>query len=254
MKVSIITVLYNSSSTLTDTIASVYNQTYENIEFILIDGKSTDNSLDIIKSYESAFRLKNISYIWISEKDNGIYDAINKGIKLATGDVIGILNSDDYYNDNLVIGDVASAFQYNNIDCVYGNLNYINTDNKKITRKWISRKYEKGLFDKSWTPAHPTFYCKKEMYIKYGVYRTDFKIAADVELMYRFLEKNQIKSKYLDRLMIIMRQGGVSSRGIKSTIIITKEMRHAYKINGDRLNLLKYLFYKIGKIKELNIR
>ncbi|MBP1950568.1 glycosyltransferase family 2 protein [Virgibacillus litoralis] len=250
MKISIITVSYNSAETIKDTLESVYNQTYDKIEYILIDGKSNDTTLQILESYESDFAKKGIEYKWISEKDNGIYEAINKGIQLSTGDVIGILNSDDYYNDNDVVKDIATVFNQNDIDCIYGNLKYIDPLNKKVTRKWVSRDFEFGLFEKSWTPAHPTFYCKKESYIKHGLYRTDFKIAADVELMYRFLEKDRINSKFLNRPMVVMRQGGVSSSGLKSTYIITKEMRKAFKDNGGNFNLLKYLGYKILKVKE----
>ncbi|WP_339060531.1 glycosyltransferase family 2 protein [Tepidibacillus marianensis] len=250
MKVSIITVSYNSSKTIKDTIESVFSQTYNNIEYILIDGKSKDTTIEIIKSYEKDFEEKGIQFRWISEKDNGIYDAINKGINMATGDVIGILNSDDYFNDNNVVKDIAEVFKGENIDCIYGNLKYIDPVSKRVTRKWISKQFEFGLFEKSWTPAHPTFYCKKDVYCKYGMYRTDFKIAADGELMYRLLEKHKVHSKYINRPMVVMRQGGVSSSGLKSTYIITKEMRQAFKDHGGKFNLLKYLGYKALKIKE----
>ncbi|KHF38258.1 glycosyltransferase family 2 protein [Halalkalibacter okhensis] len=250
MKISIITVSYNSSKTIKDTLDSVYKQSYNNIEYILVDGKSTDTTIEILKSYENTFAEKGIEYKWISEKDKGIYDAINKGIELSTGDVVGILNSDDYYKDKDVVKDIALAFENNNSDCVYGNLEYIDPVSKKITRRWKSRDFELGLFEKSWTPAHPTFYCKRNCYIEHGVYRTDFKIAADVELMYRFLEKSRIKSKFINRSMITMRQGGVSSSGLKSTYIITREMRRAFKDNGGKFNLIKYLGFKALKVKE----
>lgn len=250
LKVSIITVTYNSENTLKDTIESVYNQTYNDIEYILIDGKSTDTTVDIIKNYISKFNDKHFEYKWVSEKDNGIYDAINKGIKMATGDIIGILNSDDYYYDNNVVKVISEAFADKNTDCIYGNLEYIDPISKKVRRRWKSKQFEPGLFQKSWTPAHPTFYCKKELYNKYGVYRTDFKIAADVELMYRFLEKNSVVSKYIDRYFVIMRQGGVSSNGLNSTITITKEMKRTFEENDGKFNLIKYLYYKALKIKE----
>lgn len=250
MKVSIVTVTYNSEKTLKYTIESVYNQTYDNIEYILIDGESKDTTVDIIKSYENKFNNKGIEYKWVSEKDNGIYDAINKGIKMATGDIVGILNSDDYYYDNNVGKEISEAFKDINLDCIYGNLEYIDSVSEKVTRRWKSKQFETGLFQKSWTPAHPTFYCKRELYNKYGLYRTDFQIAADVELMYRFLEKNAVSSKYIDRYFVVMRQGGVSSNGLNSTITITKEMRRTFKENDGKFNLIKYLFYKALKIKE----
>lgn len=250
MKISIITVCFNSELTITDTIDSVFNQTYDNIEYIIIDGKSKDNTLNIVKTSEEKFLQKKISFKWISEKDCGIYDAINKGIRMATGDIIGILNSDDYFFDNNVVRDIAKSFTKNNVDCVYGNLKYIDSANKKVKRVLISQEYKVGMFERSWTPPHPTFYCRKNIYDKYGLYRIDFKIVSDVELMYRFLEKYKIKSKYIDRFMIIMRQGGVSSSGLKSTYVITKEMRQAFKDNGVKFSLLKYLGGKILKFKE----
>jgi len=251
LKVSIITVCYNSSKSICDTIESVLKQNYRNIEYILIDGKSADNTVEIIKKYESIFRANGLEYVWISEKDDGIYDAINKGIKMATGDIVGILNSDDYYYDDHVLFDIVKEFDNQYIDCVYGNIIYIDSKkNDKITRRWVSEQFKTGLFEKSWTPGHPTFYCKKKLYDTYGLYRTDFKIAADVELMYRFLEKHCLKSLYIDRYMVIMRQGGVSNRGIMSTITITKEMQIAINENGGSFNIFKYLFYKCLKIKQ----
>jgi glycosyltransferase involved in cell wall biosynthesis len=254
MKISIITVIYNGANTIADTIESVYNQTYNNIEYLIIDGKSSDNSIDVIKRFEEAFYNSGISYKWISEEDDGLYDAINKGINMSTGDVIGILNSDDFFSDNLVVNDIAIIFENEKVDCIYGNINYINPITSKVMRKWKSKQYEDGLFDKSWTPAHPTFYCKKEVYQKYGLYRTDFKIAADVELMYRFLVRYKVKSKYLERLMVIMRMGGISNNGLNSTLTITKEMIKVYKENGKNLNLIKYLIYKFLKLKEFIVK
>lgn len=251
LKISIITVCFNSSKTIPDTIESVLKQTYTDIEYILVDGNSRDNTMEIIKKYEADFFNKGMNYRYISEKDNGIYDAINKGIKMATGDIIGILNSDDYYYDNNVICDIVKKFDNKSIDCVYGNIIYVDPNkNNKISRRWESEDFKKGLFEKSWTPAHPTFYCKKELYENYGFYRTDFKIAADVELMYRFLEKHCLKSLYIERYMVIMRQGGVSNSGIMSTITITKEMKIAINENGGNFNIFKYLFFKFLKIKQ----
>lgn len=253
LKISVVTVSYNSEKTIRDTLESLYNQSHNKIEYIIIDGMSSDKTIEIIKEYELKFMSTNTEFKWISEKDNGIYDAINKGIKVATGDVIGILNSDDYYTDDLILEDINKAFLNENCDCLYGNLKYIDPITEKVTRNWISKPFENGLFEKSWTPAHPTFYCKKSIYNKHGLYRTDFEIAADVELMYRFLQKNHVKNYYMNRYFVTMRQGGVSSSGLKSTIIITKEMIKAFRDNGSRLNLMKYLFYKGLKIKEFII-
>lgn len=253
LKISVVTVSYNSENTIRDTLESVYNQTHDKIEYLIVDGKSTDKTIEIIKEYESKFESTNTDFRWISEIDNGIYDAINKGIKMATGDVVGILNSDDYYADRSVLADIVESFIEKGCECLYANLNYIDPVTDKVTRDWKSKPFKKGLFEKSWTPAHPTFYCKKSIYDKYGLYSTDFKIAADVELMYRFLEKNNVSSYYLNRYLVTMRQGGVSSSGLKSTIIITKEMIKAFKDNGNHLNIVKYLFYKGLKFKEFII-
>lgn len=255
MKISIITVCFNSSKTIKDTIESVLNQTHNNIEYILVDGCSTDGTVEMIREFEETFINRGRAYAWISEPDNGIYDAINKGIKMASGDVIGILNSDDYFQDSKVLQDVGKIFEENAVDCIYGNLVYVDPGKgNQISRKWISKTFKPGLFAKSWTPAHPTFYCQRKIYEQCGLYRIDFQIAADVELMYRFLEKHRIKSYYFDRVMVVMRRGGVSNRGIKSTIIITQEMKIAINENGGQFNILKYLFYKGLKIKELIIK
>ncbi|MGQ1909314.1 glycosyltransferase family 2 protein [Marinifilum sp. RC60d5] len=243
MKISIITVTYNSSATIEDCIASVNNQTYLDIEHIIIDGASKDDTVNIIESLPN--RVSKI----VSEPDKGIYDAMNKGINLATGDIVGILNSDDLFYDNDVLQNLVDVFESEEIDCVYGNLVFFNSEGK-ITRKWKSKPYEQGLFSKSWSPAHPTFYCKKGLYDKYGLYKIDYKIAADVELMLRFLELNKVRSRFTDKYMVRMLTGGVSTQGIKSTIIITKELRRAFKENQIPFNLVRYLFYKFLKIKE----
>ncbi|MFX0138974.1 MAG: glycosyltransferase family 2 protein [Candidatus Hodarchaeota archaeon] len=245
MKVSIITVSLNSEATIEDCIKSVLNQSYKNIEYIVIDGASVDQTVDIIKKYEDRISK------WISENDKSIYDAMNKGITLATGDVIGFINSDDMYYDSKAIERIVSAFE-KDIDCIYGNLVYVSHRNiKKITRRWISNDFKDGLFERSWTPAHPTFYCRKKAYDKFGGYRLDFQIASDVELMYRFLQKYRLKSKFISTYLVKMRDRGVSNRRLKSTIIITKEMKKAIKENGGNFNLFKYLLFKLLKIKQI---
>lgn len=244
MKISIITATYNSAATIAKCVRSIDSQTHINIEHIIIDGASKDNTLEIIKSIPN--RVSKI----ISETDKGIYDAMNKGIKLASGDVIGCLNSDDHYHNSQVVEKIAEVFKnYPEIDCIYGNLIFVN-DNQKVVRKWLSKPFQPGLFAKSWTPAHPTFYCRREVYERYGLYKTDYKIAADVELMLRVLELKRIKSFFLDEVLVNMSVGGVSTQGIKSTLTITKEMKRAFEENGLSLSLPKYLFYKGLKLKE----
>ena len=245
MKISIITVVLNNHDYFEDCLKSIFGQTYSQLESIVVDGGSTDGSLEIIRRYE-----KNIAR-WISEKDSGIYDAMNKGLRLATGDVVGFLNSDDIFYDQHVISQITEAFTPDT-DCVYGNLLYVSRANiSHVTRRWISNDFLPGLFEKSWTPAHPTFYCRKKMYELYGLYRLDFQIAADVELMYRFLQKYAIRSKFINRYIVKMRDAGVSNRNLKSTWIITREMKRAIRENSGHFNLAKYLFFKLLKAKQI---
>ena len=244
MKISIITATYSSSAHIAACLASVDRQTYSHIDNVIVDGASKDNTLEVINS------TSNRASQLISEPDNGIYDAMNKGIKLATGDIIGTLNSDDTYYDSTVVEKIADVFKkYPEIDCLYGNLVFTNEDNK-VVRKWKSKPFKLGLFAKSWSPAHPTFYCRREVFEKYGLYKINYKIAADVEFMFRVMELHKVKSHFLDETLVKMSIGGVSTQGLKSTIIITKEMKRAFKENGLHLNVPKYIFYKGLKLKE----
>ena len=243
MKISIITVTFNSAATIAACIASVNRQSYANIEHIIIDGASKDGTVEIIRS------LPNRVTTIISEPDKGIYDAMNKGIRIATGEVIGMLNSDDQLFSTSSIATIAAGFVEKQVDCIFGNLIFTDSSGK-ITRTWRSKPFSSGLFTKSWTPAHPTFYCKRNLYERHGYYKTDYRIAADVELMLRFLEVHKISSGFLDELLVNMQAGGVSNQGIKSTITITKELKRAFKENGLPFNLFKYLFFKGAKIRE----
>jgi glycosyltransferase len=211
MKISIITVTYNSAQYLEDCITSVINQSYQNIEYIIIDGKSTDNTVFIIKKYENKI------HKWISETDKGMYDAINKGMAMSTGDVIGILNSDDIFDNNEVINSIVLAFQQNNVDSIYGDLEYVDPeDTNKIYRIWKGKQYYRNLFLKGWMPAHPTFYFKRELFEKFGGYENHFYTAADYELMARYLYKHQASSYYLPKLFVKMRRGGQSNSNLRT--------------------------------------
>jgi len=212
MKVSIVTTCYNSASTILGTIESVKNQTYNNIEHVIIDGGSSDNTLDIIKSN------MNNNTILISEKDDGCYDAFNKGIKKSSGDLIGFLHSDDiFYSDNVIedycknIGDAPG---------IYGDLIYVDSENinKKI-RYWKSKKFNKSNFYFGWMPAHPTLYLRKKIYEKYGNYRLDYGTGADCEFMLRVLFKNDIKCEYYPKIVTRMRVGGLSSNNLKDRLV-----------------------------------
>jgi glycosyltransferase involved in cell wall biosynthesis len=227
MKISIITVCYNSEKTIADCIHSIVEQTYPDIEYIIIDGKSSDNTLNIIHLFKNK-----ISKI-ISEKDNGIYDAMNKGLSIATGDIVGILNSDDVYADNYVVEEVVNVFKNKNTDSVYGDLVYVSAnDINKVTRKWRSAAYKDGMFLEGWMPPHPTFFVKREMYTKYGQFDTSMKSAADYELMLRFLHRYKISTAYLPKVFVKMRAGGVSNASLLNRIKANIEDRKAWRING----------------------
>ena len=239
MKVSIITITYNAENTIFNSLNSVFSQSHKNIEHIIVDGGSKDNTVKICKEFNHISKL-------ISEPDKGVYDAFNKGLKLATGDVIGFLNADDtFYNENS-IQDIVDAFSNNETDIVYGNLDYVNEESKVI-RNWISRPYEKGLLKKAWKIAHPSFYCKKEVYDRLGGYNDSFKIAGDFELCLRFLEINQVPSFYLNKKLVKMLVGGISNSGLKSKWIIHKEDIRAFKINNIYVNPLSFFLYKFKK-------
>lgn len=245
MKISIITVSYNSQSTILDTIDSVNHQDYPNIEHVFIDGKSTDNTLDIIKSKS---KRKNVI---ISEKDNGIYDAMNKGIKYCTGDIIGILNSDDLYCSNLVIGQIVKAFDKSGKDIVYGNINYVDKENtNKVIRKWKSSNYITNSFKKGWHPPHPSFFVKKEVYEKYGNFDLNLKIAADFDLMYRFIEVKRAPSFFLDIFIVNMRLGGESNRSLQNIYKGNMDVIKSFKKYNSKQHPL-YIFYRlIPKLKQ----
>lgn len=253
MKISIITVSYNSSKTIRSTIESILNQTCNNMEYIIIDGNSKDNTIEIIKEYEEKFKKKKIEIKWISEPDKGLYDAMNKGIQMATGEYIGILNSDDFYCDNIVIEKVIKTLEKKQTDSLYANLYYVDENNTdKIIRNWKSEKFNDKLFKNGWHPAHPTFFVKKEIYEKFGLFNLNYKIAADYELMLRFLEKQKITTQFLDEYLIRMRLGGESNQSIKNILNANKECYQAWLDNGlevSKLFILKKLFRKVLQIK-----
>jgi len=228
MRVSIITVCFNSAGTIADTIKSIQSQNYSDIEHIIIDGVSQDSTLDVIKSCGHTGPL-------ISERDNGLYDAMNKGIRVATGEIIGILNSDDFYTDHKVIDDVVAQFQRPGCDAVYADLNYIdNSQSEKIVRKWRSGRYKPAKFNYGWMPPHPTVFVKKEVYDKYGAFNTELNSAADYELILRFLYKNKIRAHYVPRVLVNMRAGGLSNRSINHRLKAHMEDYRAWSSNGIR--------------------
>ena len=245
MKISIITACYNSEKTIKRTIESVLNQDYTNLEYIVIDGCSKDGTLDVINQYREKID------ILISETDKGIYDAINKGILLSTGDVIGILNSDDVFYDNYIISSIALKFIDNaNLDSIIGDIVFLNSKNKihryYTSSNWTPKKFSWGIM-----PPHPSFYCKKNIFLKFGLYRLDFVIAADYELLIRFLLINKIIYEYIPKIIVKMSLGGLSTKNILSNIKINKEVLRACRINNVSTNILKLYSKYFFKVKEL---
>ncbi len=246
MKISIITVCYNAEKTIEDTIKSVLDQNYDDVEYIIIDGASTDKTVDIITKYKDK-----LSY-FISEPDKGIYDAMNKGILMATGDIVGVLNSDDFYADSNVLSTIANVFKEKKVDSVFADLVYIRPENlNKIVRYYSSRRFYPEKFVYGWMPAHPTFFVRRVIYEKYGLFKTDYKIAADYELLVRFLYRHRISYYYLNKVLIKMRTGGVSTKNLKSNWILNKEIVRACSENGIKTNLVKISFKYFKKIFEL---
>jgi len=249
MKISIITVAYNSSRTIADTIESVLSQTYHDIEYIIVDGNSKDNTMDIVKSYEPKF---NGRMHWISEPDKGLYDAMNKGVKMASGEIVGIINSDDFYHKNNIIYQVATTFDDKNVRAVIGDVRFVKDENlDKTVRYYSSKNFTPSRFRFGFMPAHPTFFTYKSNFEKYGYYKTDYKIAADYELLIRFLYKNKLLFKYLPLDFMKMRIGGVSTSSFKSNIISNREIVRACRENGVYTNfpllMLKY-FLKVWEL------
>ena len=245
MKVSVITVTFNSAATIEETIKSVVNQDYKNIEYIIIDGLSKDNTLEIVNKYKSQIALV------VSEKDNGIYDAISKGIRKASGDIVVALNSDDMYASSHIISDIVDLFKSTNADAVYGDLNYVDRfDTTKIIRKWKSGAYKKGHFLKGWMPPHPTFFVRNYCYEKYGSFNLTLRSAADYELMLRFIHKHQIKVAYLPKLIVNMRAGGQSNVSFKNRFKANREDKKAWEINGLRPGIFTLIRKPLSKIKQ----
>lgn len=229
MKISVITVCRNSMATLQDTLESILRQIYPDVECIVVDGGSKDGTVRLIEKYSHQFsgRMK-----WISEPDKGIYEAMNKGIDMATGEVIGFLNADDYYYDTNVLYHIATTFAaHPRTDAVHGNLYYIN-DAREIVRTWRGREYSPGAFQRGWSPAHPTFYCKKDCFTRYGGFDPSISSAADFELMLRFIEKKRISTTYIDYDMIFMRTGGSSTAGLRAILRNTRQNKQAFRKNG----------------------
>lgn len=231
MKISIITATFNSSATIRDTLKSVQSQKFPDVEHIIVDGLSSDDTLHIVRQFNVATVL--------SEKDEGIYDAMNKGIRLATGEVIGILNSDDIYADENVLREVGEIFRDDQVDVCYADLQYVDEhDTTKLVRNWKSGNFSKNSFLYGWMPPHPTLFLRRRVYDKVGLFNLAFKTAADYELMLRVFVRHEFKVQYLPRVVVKMRTGGASNSSLKRRLYANREDRRAWKVN----NLKPYFF------------
>lgn len=247
MKVTIITVTYNSEETLGSAMDSVHGQDYTDIEHIIVDGASTDGTLRIV----ATMKLKNPNIVCVSDQDEGIYDAINKGLNLATGDIIGFVHSDDFLADTTIITDIVKRFQKGNYSGVYGNLLYVDRNNTdKVIRNWFSKNFHIKLLQRGWMPAHPTLFLKKEVYRECGNFDNSFKIAADYDFMLRVLRKPHYTFGFLPKVITKMRVGGKSNKNISNMMLKSKEDLRAMKANEINNPLVTLFFKNVSKLKQ----
>lgn len=245
MKISIITVCFNAEKTIRQTIESVLAQSYSNIEYIVVDGASKDGTVAILKEFEGKIK-------YISEPDKGIYDAMNKGVKMATGDVIGTIGSDDFFNGNDVIEAVNKHFETQKTDAIYGDIQFVNPGKEDvIVRKWVSSAYDKNAWLFGWMPPHPCFYIKRVAFETYGYFETHFKCAGDYEFMLRMLYKNNLSASYLNKTLVTMRNGGTSTASLKHRYVANMEDRAAWKLNGLKPRWYTLWLKPISKIRQL---
>lgn len=246
MRFSLVTVSFNSAATIRDTIESVVAQSHPDIEYLVIDGGSTDATVEIVKQYEDRVD------VFVSEKDRGIYDAMNKGLRLATGDVVAFINSDDFYADGDVISRVNAVFESTGTQCVFADLDYVHReDTKRVVREWRSRPFSPGAFRRGWHPAHPTFFVKREVFSSFGGFDEEFRISADYELMLRFLEARSIRSQYLPSVLVKMRDGGQSNRSAMNIIKANIECYRSFaknKLPASPLVMIRKPLSKFGQL------
>jgi glycosyltransferase len=245
LKISIITATLNAAETIEDTIKSVLSQDYMNIEHIIVDGGSTDGTLDILTKYQGQISR------CISEPDNSIYDAMNKGIKLSNGDIIATLNSDDLYTNDTIVSQMAKFMQSKGLDAAYGDLVYVDRNKtNQVTRFWQAGEYKRGAFRYGWVIPHPTFFCRKQVFEKYGYFNEKFRVAADFELLLRFVEKHRIKVGYLAKVITKMRTGG-KANVLRGIIYGNCEIIRSFRLNDLRLSPWFFIVKPITKISQL---
>ena len=246
MKVSIITATYNSKSMIKSSMDSVISQDYPNVEYVIVDGKSNDNSLDIIEGYiKMNFPIK-----LISEKDEGVYDAFNKGIMLTTGDIIGFVHADDFLNSNTILSEIVSIFENNDVDGVYGDLQYVKvSDTNNVVRNWKSRPFYPEMIKNAWMPPHPTLFLRKEVYEKHGHFDTSYKISADYEFILRIFKDQFLNFEYLPKVITTMRLGGISNGSLRNIALKVKEDYRAMRKHkvGNILTLARKTLSKLDQ-------
>lgn len=240
MKISVITVSYNSAATIADTVRSVGNQSYQDIEHLVIDGQSTDDTRQVVEAH----RYPNL--ILNSEPDSGIYDAMNKGLRRATGEVVGFLNADDFYADDKVVERIAAVFADPSVEACFGDLLYVTQDTRKVMRYWKSRPYKKGDFARGWCPAHPTFYIRRSALERLGLFDQTYRLAADVEFMMRYLECGGVRSVYIPHVQVRMRVGGATNESWQGILRQNREIFHALRKNGVPYSAVSFWGHKLA--------
>lgn len=245
MKISIVTVCYNAAETIADTLRSVRQQTYHNIEHIVVDGGSVDNTLAVVAAEGShVVRL-------VSERDRGIYDAMNKGLALATGEVVGFLNSDDVLAHADVVKKIAQTMTDPTIDACYGDLVYVaQDDTNRVVRYWKSQTYRRGLFDRGWVPAHPTFYARRVLYQSYGNFDLGMQLAADFDILLRFFEGHRITSAYIPEVLVRMRLGGATNVSFRNVLRQNMEIAKAFRKYGLSVGLKPFVFRLMSRLSQ----
>jgi len=240
-RITVITVCFNSAATIVDALESVAAQTHGDVEHIVVDGASTDGTLALLQQWRKhPIRL-------VSEADDGIYNAMNKGIALATGEIVGFLNSDDLYADSSVLSQVATAFDDSSVEACYADLVYVNKSDDRIIRYWASSGFEKGAFGRGWCPPHPTFYARRRVIALLGRFNESLKMAADFDLMMRYLEVGGIRSRYVPRVWVRMRIGGKTNESLKNILHQNREILRALRANHVSVSIIRFAATKAGQ-------
>jgi len=246
MKISIVTAVWNRKHSIADCLQSVHAQTYPHIEHVIVDGASTDGTLDIIHGTPRR------PGPMVSERDHGIYDAINKGIAMATGDFVGLMHADDLFDSPTIVAELVAHLHQTGAHAVYGDLEYVNAqDTSKVVRYWKSGAFTPGIMSRGWMPPHPTVFIRRELFAQHGLYRTDMRIAADYERMLHLFHMQEIQPAYLPRVVTRMRVGGASNKSLKNIMRKTREDLRAWSLHGKPLHGLTAVFLKnASKIRQ----